>query len=56
MSGTQCKFCRRGTEKAGKDRRIKKGRFGKGDILYSFEVVFGFARQIGKINMISILL
>lgn len=39
MSGTQCKLYRRGIEKVGKGRRIKKRRFGKEDILCSLEML-----------------
>ncbi len=39
MPGTQCKLYRRSTEKAGKGRRIKKGRLGKRNILCSLEMM-----------------
>lgn len=39
MPGTQCKLYRRGTEKAGKGRGIKKGKLGKKDILCSLKMM-----------------
>lgn len=39
MPGTQRKLYRGGIEKAGKDRRIKEGRIGEGDVLCSNEMM-----------------